>query len=87
MWALRLRTAGGEAPDAAEGGGVTVPVPRLALTKAEAAASLGMSIDSLERYVLPELRVVRKGRLVLISARELERWLDRNGDRLLGEAA
>ncbi len=66
---------------------VSAPAPRLALTKAEAAASLGMSIDSLERYVLPDLRVVRRGRLVIVSARELEKWLERNAERLLGDAA
>ena len=56
-------------------------VPRLSLTKSEAAESLGVSVDSLERYVLAELRVVRRGRLVLIPARELERWLEHNGER------
>jgi hypothetical protein len=36
-------------------------LPRLALTKAEAAEALSMSVDPLERYVMPELRVVRRG--------------------------
>lgn len=53
-------------------------VPRLALTKPEAAEALGVSIDTLERHVLADLRVVRRGRLVLIPVREIERWLDRN---------
>jgi len=53
-------------------------VPRLALTKAEAAASLGLSVDSFERHVQPELRLVRRGRLVLVPAAELSRWLERN---------
>ena len=51
---------------------------RLALTKAEAAAALGISIDSFERHVQPELRCVRRGKLRLFDVRELERWLDRN---------
>jgi excisionase family DNA binding protein len=51
---------------------------RLALSKPEAAAALGVSVDSLERYVLSELRVVRRGRLVLIPIREIERWLERS---------
>jgi hypothetical protein len=58
-------------------------LPRLALTKAEAAAALSMSVDSLERYVMPELRVVRRGRLVLIAVDELRRWLDSNSARML----
>ncbi len=50
-------------------------VPRLALTKPEAAQALGVSVDTLERHILPELRVVRRGRLVLIPVQEIERWL------------
>lgn len=56
----------------------TRTVPRLALTKPEAAAALGCSIDTLERHVLSELRVVRRGRLVLIPVAEIERWLERS---------
>lgn len=52
------------------------PAPRLALSKAEAAAALGVSVDFLEAHVLPELRVVYRGRRRLIPVRELERWLD-----------
>jgi hypothetical protein len=51
---------------------------RLAFSKAEAAASLGCSVDFLEEHVLPELRVVRRGRRVFVAVAELERWLDRN---------
>jgi excisionase family DNA binding protein len=60
--------------------------PRLALTRPEAAASLGMSLDSFERYVQPELRLIRRGRLRLIPVRELERWLESNAARVLEEA-
>ncbi|MGI8802474.1 MAG: helix-turn-helix domain-containing protein [Solirubrobacteraceae bacterium] len=56
---------------------MTAP-PRLALTKPEAAAALGVSVDTLERHILGDLRVVRRGRLVLIPIRELERWLERS---------
>lgn len=50
----------------------------LALTKAEAAKALGMSTDSFERHVQADLRLVRKGRLVLVPVKELELWLERN---------
>ena len=60
-----------------------VSAPRLALTKPEAAHALGMSIDSFERHVQPELRVVRRGKLRLFALRELERWLDENGAHVL----
>lgn len=60
------------------------PLPRFALSKAEAAASLGVSTDFLEEHVLPELRVVRRGRKVLITVRELEGWLDESSAGTLG---
>jgi hypothetical protein len=50
---------------------------RLALSKAEAAESLGCSVDFLDEHVLPELRVVRRGRRVFIAIAELQRWLER----------
>jgi hypothetical protein len=37
------------------------PVPRFALTRSEAAASLGMSLDSFKRHVQPHLKIVRLG--------------------------
>lgn len=52
------------------------PAPaRVALSPVEAAAALGVSRDFFDEHVLPELRVVRRGRKVLVSVRELERWL------------
>jgi len=51
---------------------------RLSLRPAEAAEALGCSLDFFEEHVRPEIRVVRRGRLVLIPVRELERFLDRN---------
>ena len=57
--------------------------PRLALSKAEAAQALGVSIDFLERHVLPELRVVRVGRRRLIPVKELERWLEESASLAL----
>jgi excisionase family DNA binding protein len=49
-------------------------VPRVTLTKLEAAEALGVSLDHFERHVRPHLRVIRSGRRVLIRMGELERW-------------
>ena len=57
---------------------------RLALSPAEAAATLGISRDFFDQHVLPELRVVRRGRRRLIPVRELERWLEQNATTPLG---
>ncbi len=53
-------------------------VPRFALTREEAAASLGMSVSHFERNVQPTMRVVRSGQLVLVPVAEVERWLKAN---------
>ena len=61
----------------------TAPIPRLALTREEAAAALGMSLDSFERHVQPTMRLVRLGRMRLVPIRELERWLEEHAGRTL----
>jgi excisionase family DNA binding protein len=60
-------------------------VPWLAFGSAdEAAASIGVGRTFFYEQVLPELRVVRRGRKRLIPVKELERWLDRNAATVLG---
>jgi hypothetical protein len=54
------------------------PVPRLALGREEAAASLGVSVDFFDQHIVSELRVVRRGRRKIVAVAELQRWLDRN---------
>jgi hypothetical protein len=54
------------------------PVPRLALSREEAAAAIGMSLDSFERHVQPTMRLVRLGRMRLVPVSEVERWLTEN---------
>ena len=58
-------------------------MPRYTVTRKEAAASLGMSINHFERKVQPDLKVVLSGQLVLIPAGELERWVQRKARRLV----
>lgn len=62
-------------------------MPRILLTKSEAAQSLGMSVDSFERYVQPFVRAVRKGRLRLYRVAELERWAEENAARAPAEGS
>ena len=58
-------------------------VTRIALRPAEAAHALSVSRDFFEEHVLPDLRVIRRGRLLLIPVSELARWCDRNAARTL----
>jgi hypothetical protein len=61
-------------------------VRRYALRREEAAASLGMSVDTFERRVQPFVKVVACGQLVLVPPTEIERWVRENA-RLLVETA
>jgi hypothetical protein len=54
-------------------------VPRLALSPAEAAESLGCSRNYFDEMIGPELRWVRRGRRKFVSIDELRKWLDANG--------
>jgi excisionase family DNA binding protein len=55
--------------------------PRLAVSPDEASAVLGVSRDYFDEHVIHELRVVRRGRRILVAVAELERWLDRAAAR------
>lgn len=57
-------------------------VPRVALSRQEAAIALGMSLDSFERHVQPELRLIRRGKLRLVPLVELERWAIENAESI-----
>jgi predicted component of type VI protein secretion system len=59
-------------------------VPRYLVTRKEAAASLGMSIDTFERRVQPVIKLVPCGQLVLVPLRELERWCEEHAHHFAG---
>lgn len=59
------------------------PIPRVALTPPEAAASLGVGPDFFSEHVRHELKLIRRGRKVLVPLSELERWADLNAEALL----
>jgi len=56
-------------------------LPRLAVSPGEAAEMLGVSRDYFDEHVIGDLRVVRRGRRILVPVAELERWLARNAAR------
>jgi len=58
--------------------------PRLAVSPDEAAAVLGVSRDYFDEHVIDELRIVRRGRRILVALAELERWLERASTRARG---
>lgn len=61
------------------------PIPRVALTPPEAAAALGCGETYFTEHVRPELRLIRRGRKVLVPVAELERWAAENASRPVAE--
>ena len=51
-------------------------VPRVLLSRREAAAALGVSLRHFERHVQPYMRCVYSGQLRLYRLRDLERWAE-----------
>jgi hypothetical protein len=60
-------------------------VPRLALTRAEAAESLGISLSSFKQHVQPDLSCIRRGSIRLFPLAELERWAAENAEKVLAD--
>jgi len=59
----------------------------LAYRRADAASLVGVSLDSFERYVQPELRIIRRGSIRLVPRSELVKWIERNAERALEDIA
>jgi hypothetical protein len=41
-------------------------------------------VDFFEQHIMPDLRVIREGRKVLIPTAELELWVNEHASRTLG---
>jgi hypothetical protein len=61
----------------------SISTPRLAFSIDEAAASIGIGETIFRQHVLPRIRTIRIGARVVISMRELERFLDESSSVLL----
>lgn len=57
-------------------------VEPLGLNPDEAAIALGISRDFFDEHVLPELKIVRRGRKRIIPVAELNRWLEAQASRV-----
>jgi excisionase family DNA binding protein len=62
---------------------LAVAPARLLLRRKEAAEMMAMSLDTFERYVQPEIKLVRRGSMRLVPVSELERWKERNASLLV----
>ncbi len=54
-------------------------MPTLALNVEQAAASLGVGVNTFRRHVLPHVGSVKVGQVRIVPVVELERWLCLNG--------
>ncbi len=73
--------------DTGPSGRALIALTPIALPKPDAAAALGMSVDSFERYVMADVRCIRRGRLRLFPVEELSKWANDNAEHLLTERA
>ncbi|MGI8624511.1 MAG: hypothetical protein ACR2NB_13760 [Solirubrobacteraceae bacterium] len=64
---------------------VEVVVPPLALRRAEAAAALGLSVETFDDHVRPALPVVRISGVVVYPLSGLQAWLARHEERPAGD--
>jgi len=87
MSATRATPAPGTRRARSLGAGGQASPPRLALRKSEAAAALGLSDESFDKYVRPSLRAVRVGSTRLYPVAELQRWLAEHAEAPLEELA
>ncbi len=53
---------------------------RLAVGPVEAATALGVSVTYFTENIVADLRVIRRGRRVIIPIAELVRWMEREGE-------
>lgn len=58
----------------------TITAPAVALSRRDAAEALGYSLDHFERHVQPELKLIRRGRRIVVPVAELERWAAINAE-------
>jgi hypothetical protein len=63
--------------------GITIAMTPVAVAREDAARALGMSLDSFERHVQPEIKLIRRGKLRLVPVGELQRWAERNAEPVL----
>ncbi len=69
-------------PDAKPPAYIAAP-DALALSYEQAAEMLGYSRDHFERYVVPDLRPIFKGRRKTVPRTELAQWIENNAARAL----
>ncbi len=60
---------------------IDVPVPALALRRAQAAAALGVSVEVFDREIRGDLPTVRVGNVTTFPVRGLEDWIANHADR------
>ena len=62
---------------------IVVSMTPVAVSRANAARALGVSLTFFSEEIQPELRLVRRKSKVMVPVAELERWLAENAERVL----
>jgi hypothetical protein len=62
---------------------ITISMSPVAVSRADAATALGVSLTFFSEEIQPDLRLVWRKSKVLVPVAELERWLAENAERVL----
>jgi hypothetical protein len=62
---------------------IVISLSPVAVSRANAATALGVSLSFFETEIQPELRLVRRKSKVMVPVAELERWLIENAKAAL----
>jgi hypothetical protein len=62
---------------------IVISMSPVAVSRADAARALGVSLSFFETEIQPELQLVRRKSKVMVPVAELSRWLAENAERVL----
>jgi hypothetical protein len=62
---------------------IVVSMSPVAVSRADAARALGVSLTFFSEEIQSELRLVRRKSKVMVPVAELERWLSENAEKVL----
>lgn len=62
-----------------------IAIPALALRRSEAAAALGVSLETFDQHMRADLPTVRLGTVVVYPVAAIQRYLDANAESIANE--
>lgn len=64
---------------------IDIPTPALALRRAEAAASLGVSVETFDKTIRHNLPVIRAGGVTVYPVKGIQDWIQANQEEPINQ--